>query len=272
MTANVEDNALLLDVVAGQDGIDSRQSASPQGNYQETMREDPQGLKVGVVEESFGTPESEPEVDSKAMAAAEHLSKLGMRVEQISVPIHAMGRSIWTPTLVQGSMDIMLWGHGSTTNHAALYMSGASDALSRWHNRPDEISIPLKVLMLVAEFVSRAYGLHFYGKSQNLMRRMREEYNEALECYDLLLMPTTPQAPTRLPPEGATIEEVWGSALNMNRNTSPFCGTGHPALTLPCGFIRGLPIGFMLVGRHWDEGTIYRAAYAYEQSTDWRNQ
>jgi amidase len=169
-------------------------------------------------------------------------------------------------------MDIMLRGNGAITNHAALFMSGAADAVARWRQRADEISVPLKVLMLVAEFATATYGLHFYGKSQNLIRRMRKEYDEAFRRYDLLLMPTTPQAPPRLPPENAGIEEVWGSALNMNRNTSPFCGTGHPALSLPCGFIRGLPIGLMLIGRHWDEGTVYRAAYAYEQSVDWRNQ
>ena len=58
--------------------------------------------------------------------------------------------------------------------------------------------------------------------------------------------------------------------MTANRNTSPFCGTGHPALNVPCGMSEGLPIGLMLIGKHWDEATIHRAAGAFEQSGDWK--
>lgn len=59
-------------------------------------------------------------------------------------------------------------------------------------------------------------------------------------------------------------------ALEMIGNTCPFDITHHPAMTLPCGMVDGLPIGLMLVGKHFDEATIYRAAYAFEQAVDWR--
>jgi amidase len=167
-------------------------------------------------------------------------------------------------------MDFMMRSNGAGTNHGGLFVPGAAEAMSRWRERADELSVPLKVLMLTAEFMSTTYGGHFYGKSQNLIRRMRDEYDAALRRYDLLVMPTTPQAPTPLPPADASIDEVWGSALNMNRNTAPFCGTGHPAISIPCALINDLPIGLMLVGKHWDEGTIYRAAYAFEQEVEWR--
>jgi amidase len=193
-----------------------------------------------------------------------------MELRSTSVPIHAIGRAIWTPTIVEGTMDYMLRSNGAGTNHASLYLASASRAMAGWRKHANEISVPLKVLMIAAEFLSKQYSGNFYGKSQNLIRRMRSEYDAALKDFDLLLMPTTPQSPTRLPSDGATIDEIWGSALNMNRNTSPFCGTGHPTLTVPCGLIDELPIGLMLVGRHWEEGTIYRAAYAFEQEVDWR--
>jgi amidase len=270
MTATVEDNALLLETVAGADGVDPRQAAPVTAPYREIMRSGARGLRIGLVKESLGATESEVEVDEKIRIVAGHLGKLGMKVETVSVPVHAIGRSIWTPTLVEGTMDIMMRGNGAGTNHGGLFLSGASEAMGRWRLRADEISVPLKVVMLAAEFLSKQYRGLFYGKSQNLIRRMRAEYDEVLQSCDLLLMPTTPQAPTRLPQPDATIEEVWGSALNMNRNTSPFCATGHPALTVPCGLVRGLPIGAMLIGRHWEEGQIYRAAYAFEQSLDWR--
>jgi amidase len=56
----------------------------------------------------------------------------------------------------------------------------------------------------------------------------------------------------------------------MDRNTAPFCATGHPALTVPCGLVDGLPVGLMFVGRHWNESDLYRAAYAFDQSVDWQ--
>ena len=58
-------------------------------------------------------------------------------------------------------------------------------------------------------------------------------------------------------------------AFEMLGNTAPFDVTGHPAMTVPCGMYDGLPAGLMLVGKHWDESTIYRAAHAFEQSHDW---
>jgi len=270
ITATVEDNALALAAVAGSDGIDTRHAAPVVGDYLSIMRQSPKGLRIGVVREGFGTPESEQEVDAKVMAATAMLSKLGMDVRSISIPIHDLGRAIWTPVLVEGAMDLMMRNNGGGTNHAGLFLASASHAMARWRQQADEISVPLKVLMLAAEFFSQTYSGRFYGRSQNLIRRMRVEYDAALQEVDLLVMPTTPQRPTALPDANASIEDVWGSALNMNRNTSPFCGTGHPSLTIPCGLTDGLPIGLMFVGRLWEEGTIYRAAHAFEKEADWR--
>src|SRR5262249_12074199 len=151
--------------------------------------------------------------------------------EEASVPIHAIGRPIWAPTLVEGLMDLVMRGNGAGTNHGGLFVLGAAEAMSRWRQRPEELAVPLKVVMLAAEHVTRTYGGRFYGKSQNLIRRMRALYDEALSRFDLLAMPTTPQVATRLPARDASAEEMWRCALDMNRNTSPFCGTGHPALT-----------------------------------------
>jgi amidase len=270
MSMDVLNNALLLEVVAGTDGLDPRQQSVSIARYTHIMREGVAGLRVGIVKQGFSTPESDPDVDRCVRAAAERLRVLGAEVGDISVDVHTIARAIWAPTLVEGTMDLMMRGNGAGTNHGGLFVLGASDAMSRWRQRADEISVPLKVVMLAAEHLSRTYAGRFYGKSQNLIRKMRGLYNEAFERVDLLLMPTTPQLPTRLPHAGAEIEEVWGAALNMNRNTAPFCATGHPAISVPCGMVSDLPVGLMLVGRHWDEGVIYRASYAFEQSFDWK--
>jgi amidase len=89
-------------------------------------------------------------------------------------------------------------------------------------------------------------------------------------AYDLLLMPTLPMTPTPLPPADAPRALYVQRALEMIGNTAPFDITHHPAMTVPCGMIEGLPVGLMLIGKHFDEPTIYRAAYAFEQAGDWK--
>jgi len=270
MSATVADNALLLSVIAGPDGIDPRQGNAKANDYLEIMQAGIRGLRIGVVREGFGRPEGDAAVDASVREACRRLAGLGATVEDVSIPVHAIGRDIWTPTLVEGAMDLMMRGNGATTNQAGLHLPSVPAAMARWRSDADECSIALKVLMLSAEHISRSYGTRFYGKSQNLIRHMRGIYDAVLAVYDLLVMPTTPQLPTPLPPPDATVEDVFRVTHSMNGNTAPFCGTGHPALSLPCGMVDGLPVGIMFVASHGGEATIYRAAYAFERSIDWR--
>src|SRR3546814_8725096 len=73
-----------------------------------------------------------------------------------------------------------------------------------------------------------------------------------------------------LPPPGSPLELVIQRAFEILPNTAPFDTTGHPAMTVPCGLSGGLPIGLMLIGKHWGEAPIYQAAHAFEQMDDWR--
>ena len=91
-----------------------------------------------------------------------------------------------------------------------------------------------------------------------------------LSAYDLLLMPTTPMKATPLPPEDAPLALYLQRAFEMLANTAPFDVTGHPAMSVPCGMSDGLPVGLMLVGKRYDESTIYQAAHAFEQMADWK--
>jgi amidase len=124
--------------------------------------------------------------------------------------------------------------------------------------------------MMIGEYFIRQYGGHFYAKAQNLSRQLRVAYDDALSRCDLLLMPTLPMKATPLPPANAPLALWCQRAFEMLPNTCPFDVTGHPAMTVPCGMSHGLPIGVMLIGRHYNESTIYRAAHAFEQLGDWR--
>jgi amidase len=269
MSRNVADNALLLEEVAGPDGLDLRQFGVKTAPYSEVMKQAPTELRIGVVRQSFAAREAQSAVNDKVRLAAERFRALGATVEEMSIDIHAIAGAIQAPTALEGAMDTRIRGNGYGTNHAGLYVPGIVEAMARWRQSAEEIAAPLKVLMMAAEYLSQTYAGRFYGKSQNLIRKLRNSYDQALERYDLLLMPTTPQLPTKLPPAGASEEEIFAVAFNMDANTAPFCATGHPAISVPCGRVGDLPVGLMLIAKHWDEGTIYRAAFAFEQSFDW---
>jgi amidase len=83
-------------------------------------------------------------------------------------------------------------------------------------------------------------------------------------------MPTTPRVAQPMPSPEAGVFERFAASVATGRNTAIFDVTHHPALSVPCGLLDGLPAGLMLVGRHWDESTLYRTAYAFEQAGDWR--
>src|SRR5262249_6840182 len=113
------------------------------------------------------------------------------------------------------------------------------------------------------------YGGHFYAKAQNLRRRVRADYDAVLATHDLLLLPTVPMKATPIPGKDATPQEITRRSGEATRNTCPVHVTAHPALVPPCGVEDGGPGGLMLVGRHYGEETIYRAAAAFERSGDW---
>lgn len=272
ITRSVEDNAVLLEVIAGQDGLDPRQYAPQVDKYTAHLSRGVSGLRIAAIEEGFGWPGvSESDVDAKVTAAAERFKALGAQVDHVSLPIHRDGQAIWTPIALEGLVDFMMHGNGFGTNWRGLYVTGLIDFYgSGWRMRADELSPSLKICMLIGEYFLKHHRGRFYAKAQNIGRRLRAAYDDLLRRYDLLLMPTLPQKPQPLPPADAPLDLYIQRAFEMVSNTAAFSTTGHPAMNVPCGMSEGLPIGMMLVGKYYDEATIYRAAYAFEQSGDWR--
>ena len=106
--------------------------------------------------------------------------------------------------------------------------------------------------------------------SINRVRRVRAGYDAALANYDALLMPTTPMKAQPMPSPDCSVTEWVQRATEMLANTCATDATHHPAISVPCGMSDGLPVGMMLIGKHFDEATLYRLAHAFEQVGDWR--
>jgi amidase len=270
MTSTVYDNALLMEVLAGPDGLDPRQYSPKVAEYTKALEGGVKGLRIGIVKEGFGHANSESDVDAKVRAGAKLLAKLGATVEEISVPMHLLGPAIWLPIAAEGATELMMKGNGMGNNWRGLYTTSLLDTHSAWKHRADELSDSLKITMLLGQYFTKHYRGHYYAKAQNLSRKLRAAYDAALANFDLLLMPTLPIKATPLPPADAPRELYIQRAFEMVGNTAPFDATGHPAMSLPCGMGDGLPIGLMLIGKHYDESTIYRAAAAFEGAGDWK--
>ena len=270
MTATVADNALLLEVIAGEDGLDPRQFSPKIDKYTAALGRGVKGVRIGIVREGFGLAASEADVDAKVRAGAQRFAELGAEVTEISIPMHALGPAIWTPIALEGLTDLMMKGNGFGTNWKGLYVTSLLDAHANWRSRADELSDSLKISMFVGQYFQKHYRGHYYAKAQNLSRQLRAAYDQALDGVDLLLMPTLPMKATPIPPPDAPLELYIQRAFEMIPNTAPFDATGHPSMSIPCGMSEGLPVGLMLTGRYWKESTIYQAAHAFEQLGDWR--
>jgi amidase len=270
MTNTVADNALLLEVLAGPDGYDSRQVNPNVSTYTSALGQGIKALRIGVLSEGFGREESEPEVDALVRSAAARLAALGAVVSEVSVPMHALGAAIMFG-MVQSTVNELVTTDGCGTGREDLRVPSFLEISSQWRERANDLPVTAQQALILAEFVRRERGYQVYAKAVNLIRRLRTAYDQTLVSVDLLVMPTTPMKAQPLPPADAPVSVQIAAAWSNFGNTSPFDVTHHPAISLPCGRIDGLPVGMMIVGRPWEEATIYRAAHALEQSGDWRD-
>ena len=270
MTADVAGNALLLEVIAGADGLDPRQREVRTARYTKALGKEVRGLKVAVVKEGFEQVNAEDDVNRLVRAGARKLARLGMQVEEVSIPWHLLGLPIWSPIVNEGLALNALSMNGTLVNYSGLQMASAGAAFSRWRNEADDLADTFKVIAMFGTHALRAGGGRYYAKAQNLVRRLRAAYDAVLAEYDLLLMPTMPLKARPIPGPEAGLREIAESAFLYIANCCSFNLTGHPAMSLPCGKAEDIPVGMMLIGRQWQETTLYRAAYAFEQTYDWR--
>ncbi len=270
MTQTVADNALMLEVIAGFDGLDPRQYDVKVDNYSRAVNQGMSGIKIGVVKEGFGHKASEADVDQKVRNAVNIFKDLGAVVDEISVPWHLTGYAVWVPIAHEGSVNQMMHGNGMGTGWEGMYTTSLLDYHSNWRSRADELSDTLKVTMMIGHYYQKHHRGHYYAKAQNLSRQLKLEYNKVLSSYDLLLMPTTPMKATPLPDRANGLDLWTQRAFEMLVNTAPFDVSGHPSMSIPCGMSDGLPVGMMITGRHFEESIIYRAAGAFEAAADWQ--
>ncbi|XP_077985200.1 urethanase-like isoform X2 [Glandiceps talaboti] len=269
MTKNVYDCALLLEVLAGYDeGLDPRQSRGLKTQeYTKQLTDDLTGIKIGILQEGFDAPSSEKDIDTIVTDAAKRLTEVGAVVDQVSVPMHKFGNDIWDVFFClgvkQSVTDVISYGH------KGYYPTSYVDAMhSASKARINDTSIEVKEMLLRGEYLRRQYGGRYYAKCQNLTTELKHKYDEVLRNYHCLVMPTLPGKPKQMPPKCTSIKEHLSAMQTLHTNPKAFNMTGHPAITINAGFCEGLPVGMMFVSNLFDEVTLLKVAYAYEQLRD----
>ncbi|WP_108610597.1 amidase [Aminobacter sp. MSH1] len=283
MCDTVENTARLLSAIAGPDPLDPRQrGVIPQdyvSDYMPAIGKGVKGLKIGVLKEGFnqkawadlGFPASDPIVDQKCMAALKELERFGAEVKEVSVPMHLVGPHIWNGIGIEGPAQFMIKGNSHGTNWSGFYNTSLLDALGRnFDSRARDLPVPAKLVLLAGAYLTKYYHGRYYAKAQNQRHLLTAAYDEVFKDVDIIAMPTIPFVTPPIPPDDVPLEEYMKLALDMIANTVQHCVTGHPAITVPCGLADDLPVGLMLVGRHWEDLTVLQAADAVEKSADWQ--
>jgi aspartyl-tRNA(Asn)/glutamyl-tRNA(Gln) amidotransferase subunit A len=242
------DAAILLSLLAGRDPLDPTSSAQRVEDFRGALRKPLRKFRLGRPREYFWE-KLDGEVRRAAEAAVRDMEKRGATVREVSLP-HLSESA-------EAAANISLAETRYCHEAAGYFPAHADEYSEEVRKRIDEGGNVLAVKYLA--------GL-------DVQKRVRAEFDDALREVDAIVAPTVP---VPAPPIGAEQVDIDGERIGvrtalvgMNR---PANFTGHPAISVPCGFTRdGLPIGLQLIGRSFDESTLLRIAFAYEQAHDWR--
>jgi amidase len=261
MTKNVRDCALMLEVLAGKDPLDPRQYEVAVEPYTELLDRGVKGLRLGILREAFEHPGAEADVNDCVRKAGAALEKLGAMVQELSIPDHRDAAELLFAIVPEGMMWLADTALQSVHFNGSYNPTLADFFTANLPSRASQEALTVKLMFVLGKFAARRFNGRLYAKAQNYRPKLSARYDDALRRCDVLLMPTTPMKAPRQDSE---------APYSMITNTAPFNMTGHPGLSIPCAMSKGMPVGLMLIGRHFEDGTLLRIGHAYEQSVDWR--
>ena len=259
----VRDNAVLLTAIAGHDEMDSTSANVENKDYEKALVNDVKGLKIGVPKEYFGEGINE-EVRASLEKAIEKYKELGAEVEECSLPVTEYALPTYyiiacaEASSNLGRYDGIRYGY-RTKNFESLkdiYKNSRTEGFG------DEVK---RRIILGTYVLSSGYYDAYYKKAQKVRTIVKKGFEEAFEKYDVLLTPTVPTVAFDIGSKSKNpLEMYMTDILTVSINIA-----GVPAISIPCGKdSSGMPIGMQLIAKHFNEETLYRAAYTFEQNME----
>jgi aspartyl-tRNA(Asn)/glutamyl-tRNA(Gln) amidotransferase subunit A len=264
ITKDVYDCALLLSVIAGYDPMDSTCCDIPVPDYTRSLKKDIKGLKIGIPKEYF-IKGIDPEVESSLKQSIEVYKKLGAVCESTSLPHTEYAVSTYyivAPSEASSNLarfDGVQYGHRS---------KGGEDLIDTYKKTREEGFGPeaKRRIILGTYALSSGYYQAYYLRALKVRTLIKQDFERCFEKFDCILTPTSPTPAFKIKervddPLAMYLSDIFTISANL---------AGLPAISIPCGFTKDeLPIGMQLIGKPFDEETVLRTAYGFEQATQW---
>lgn len=248
ITKTVEDAAIILKTIAGNDPYDATTSLKPIPDYLEGIKDGVNGIRIGIPEEYFSV--AEKEVGEKVLEAIKILEKLGAKTEKISLfdPKYAIA----VYTILQRS---------EVSSNLARY-----DGIRFGFGREKFGEEARRRIMLGTYYLSAGYYEAYYLKAQKVRTIICQNFEKAFKNVDIIIGPTSPS--TALPLGASKDHSMFGEVADVLVEPSTIAGL--PGLNLPCGFSKeGLPISMQIIGPQFSEELLLQTGFAYEEATQW---
>ena len=260
---DVTDCALVLQAISGHDPKDSTSTELGVPSYREALIPDVQGMRLGIPKEYY-CDGMQPGVKEAVHAALQLYEDLGAELVDVSMPHTEYALPVYY-LIAPAEASANLARYDSVR-----YGFSHPDAENIWdaYRMTRETGFGTEVkrrIMLGTYALSAGYYDAYYLKAQKVRTLIRQDYDRAFEQCDALVVPTTPTTAFRI---GEKVDDplqmYLGDIFTLSLNLAGLCG-----LSIPCGFDQGLPVGLQIMGNEYDERTILRIAFAYEQATSW---
>jgi len=265
ITKDVRDAAILLKVIAGRDSLDSTSADLEVPDYMKALKENMRGVKVGVPKEFF-TEGMDPEVEAAVRAAIEEMKKLKAEVQEISLPTTQYAIAAYYLIAPSEASSNLARYDGVRYGFRAAKEKGLLEMYMRTRQEGFGAEVKRRI-MLGTYALSAGYYEAYYGKAQSVRTLIKRDFEDAFKAVDVIVTPTMPTPAFKLgekshDPLQMYLSDIFTISVNL---------AGVPAIVVPCGISsKKLPIGLQIIGRPFEEEKILRAAYAYEQATNWQ--
>ncbi len=263
LTRTVEDAALVLQAIAGQDTHDATSLAQPVPDYAAQLQHSVKGLRLGLPREYF-VPGMEAGVETALQEAIRQFERLGMEVQEVSLPHTPYALAVYYLILFAEASANLARFDGVRFGTAAPQAQTIPELYLETRGKGFGAEVKRRI-MLGAYTLSAGYYDAYYLKAQRVRTLLRQDFERAFEVCDVLLTPVSPGVAFRLGEKTADPLAMYLSDVYLVA-TNP---AGVPALALPCGFSEGLPVGMQLIGRHGEEALLFQVGHAYQQVTEW---
>ncbi|MBK8480857.1 MAG: Asp-tRNA(Asn)/Glu-tRNA(Gln) amidotransferase subunit GatA [Proteobacteria bacterium] len=264
LARTTEDAAALLEVIAGHDPLDATSLPQPVGRYREACRRGVRGLRIGVPAEYFAAG-LDPEIEGAVRAAIDELVGQGAELVEISLPHTKYAIATYYLLCTAEASSNLARYDGVRFGMRAARPQDLGDLYSR--TRHDGFGPEVKRRIILGTFaLSAGYYDAYYAKGQRVRTLIRQDFSQAFERCDAIVVPTSPITAFKLgerldDPLQMYLADIYTISCNL---------AGLPGLSLPCGFSsQGLPIGLQVLGRPLGEEQVFAVAGAYEQAHDW---